>query len=45
MNREGFVRELWNLYQRASESGAYMDALVILKEICNHEPKEKEKDA
>lgn len=43
MDRKGFVMELWDLYHRATNEGAYKDALMLLEKICEHEPKEKDK--
>ena len=44
MDRKGFIRELWDLYHRAAGAHDWADALILLKEICNHEPKEKDND-
>lgn len=41
MDRKGFVEQLWLLYQDAAACHDWVDALMLLKEIFNHKPKEK----
>lgn len=41
MDRTDFVKELWDLYILAKSNHDWDHALMFLKEIVNHEPKEK----
>ncbi len=44
MDRTDFVGELWGLYHNAAANCDWADALMLLKEICEHEPKKKDDD-
>ena len=39
MDRTEYVKELWALYHNARANHDWADALMLLQEICNHEPK------